>query len=189
MWWTGEKDGVFPNVTIDGEVYWAWGYNAHMVIVIPDRDLVIVHREDTDQANPPTITEAQLGALLWLLLDAAGMENIGDPLSFIDLAQGLHMTAEELNEVLPGSTLWQEESIGELVASIMEDGTLLLTLDGKLLDDGKWWVEDDMLCVAFSNPDIGGGCEYVVLEGGTMKFYGVAGLLSSTYEYSKENQK
>jgi len=189
LWWTGEKDGVFPNVYVEGEVYWAWGYNAHMVVIIPDRNLVIVHREDTDQANPPTISEPQLGALLRMILDAAGMENIGDPLSFLDLAEEKHLTNEELHETLPGSTLWQEVSIGELIVSIMEDGTLSLSLNGTLLEDGEWWLEDDMLCAAFSNPDIGGGCEYLVLEGTTMKFYGDDGLLSSTYEYSKENQK
>jgi len=189
MWWTGEKNGVFPNVYIDEQVYWAWGYNAHLVIVIPDRNLVIVHREDTDQSNPPVIIEAQLGGLLWLILDAAGEENIGESLSFLDLAEGKHLTAEELREVVPGSTLRQDESIGELAASIMEDGTLSLTLDGQLLENGEWWVEDDMLCAAFSNPNIGGGCVYLVLDGTMMKFYGEDGLLTETYEFSKETQK
>jgi CubicO group peptidase (beta-lactamase class C family) len=49
MWWTGVKGGLFPNVEVKEHSFYASGYRGHRVIVLPHRNLVIVHRVDTDR--------------------------------------------------------------------------------------------------------------------------------------------
>ncbi|MEA3438884.1 MAG: serine hydrolase [Chloroflexota bacterium] len=185
MWWTGEDSGVFPHVLIKEHIYWAWGYNAHLVIVMPYRNLVIVHREDTDQTNPPVITEAQFGALLWMILDAVGDKDIGEPPPTIEFAAGKRLTAEEIYDTLAGSTLDQKDSVGEIDAAFTQDGVISIFLDDVLVDDGTWWTEDDKLCVEFTKPEMGGGCVYVVMDGMSVSLYGLDGLLTDVYTYSK----
>ena len=185
MWWTGRNDGVFPNVYIDEEVYWAWGYNAHFVMVFPGRELVIVHRENTDQENPPVISNAQIGTLLWLILGANdGEKNLG-PAPFLDFETGDILSGDELYTTVEGSTLTRSESGYQVEASFLAGGMVSLFLDGQPFDEGEWWVGDDKLCVEFSSPDIGGGCVMLVLDGSTMMFYDEDGVLTETYNYAR----
>ena len=76
---------------------------------------------------------------------------------------------------------------GTPLASFAEDGALPLSVGGSLIDTGKWWVEEDKLCVEFTNPDVGaGGCSYAVLDGCTMRLFDLDGTLSNVFEYSRE---
>lgn len=68
----------------------------------------------------------------------------------------------------------------------MKDGTLSVSLAGTQVDTGKWWVEGDKLCSQFANPDAGGGCNYVVLDGTTIKLYDLDGTLEIKFEYFRE---
>ena len=186
LWWTGNGRGVFPHVLIKEQIYWAWGYNAHLVIVMPYRNLVIVHRENTDQPNPPVITEAQIGALLWMILDAAGDKDIGEPPPTIEFAAGKRLTAEEIYDTLAGSTLSQRGPAGEVEVSLSRDGIISISLDSELVDDGTWWTEDDRLCVEFTKPEMGSGCVYVANNGTSVSLYDLSGFLTDEYTYRKE---
>jgi hypothetical protein len=185
MWWTGVNGGLLPNVQVKEHSYYASGYRGHRVIVLPYRNLVIVHRVNTDGGDV-NLEDAQIGLLLWLILDAAGETEIGEP-PFIESAKGVRLSADNLEETLAGSTVRSGSGAGEIVASFAEDGTLPLSVGGSLIDNGKWWVEDDKLCSQFTNPDLEGtDCGHVVLDGTTMKLFDLEGTLSMKFEYSRE---
>jgi len=185
MWWTGVKGGLFPNVEVKEHSYYASGWGGHEAIVLPYRKLVVVHRVNTDEAGQP-VGMSQIGTLLWLILDAAGETEIGEP-PFIESAKGVRLTADNLQETLAGSTVRSANSSGEIVVSFSEDGTITVSVAGALIDTGKWWTEDDQLCSQFTNPDLGGGgCGHVVLDGTTMKLFDLDGTLSMRFEYSRE---
>jgi CubicO group peptidase (beta-lactamase class C family) len=185
MWWTGVKGGLFPNVEVKEHSYYASGWGGHETIVLPYRNLVVVHRVNTDEAGQ-SVDTTQIGVLLWLILDAAGETEIGES-PFIESAKGLRLTADDLQETVAGSTVRSGSGSGEIVASFAEDGTLLLSVGGTLIDTGEWWVEGDKVCSQFTNPDIGaGGCSYVVLDGTTIKLFDLNGTLETKFEYSRE---
>ncbi len=185
MWWTGVKGGLFPNVEVKEHSYHASGWGGHEAIVLPYRNLVVVHRVNTDEAGQ-SVDTAQIGVLLWLILDAAGETEIGES-PFMESAKGVRLTADNLQETVAGSTVRSGSGSGEIVASFAEDGTLALSVGGSLIDTGKWWVEGDKLCSQFTNPDVGaGGCSYVVLDGTTVKLFDLDGTLSMRLEYSRE---
>jgi CubicO group peptidase (beta-lactamase class C family) len=48
MWWVAECDIHFPQVSVPPGTYSARGAGGHYVVVVPSRDLVVVHRVDTD---------------------------------------------------------------------------------------------------------------------------------------------
>jgi CubicO group peptidase (beta-lactamase class C family) len=185
MWWTGVNGGLFPNVQVKEHSYYASGYRGHRAIVLPYRNLVIVHRVNTNGGDV-NLDDAQIGLLLWLILDAAGETGIGES-PFIGSAKGVRLGADNLQETLAGSTVRSGSGAGEIVASFAEDGTLPLSAGGSLIDTGKWWVEDDKLCVQFTNPDVGaGGCSYVVLDRRTITLFDLDGTLEMKFEYSRE---
>ena len=77
MWWTGVKGGLFPNVEVKEHSYYASGWGGQNAIVLPYRNLVVVHRVNTDEYIK-SVDVSQIGALLWLILDAAGETEIGE---------------------------------------------------------------------------------------------------------------
>ena len=184
MWWTGVKGGLLPNVEVKEHSYYASGYRGHRVIVLPYRNLVIVQRVNTDGGSV-SLDDAQIGLLLWLILDAAGETEIGEA-PFIESAKGVRLTADNLQETIAGSTLQRGSGSDEVVASISKDGTVSVSLNGILMDTGEWWAEDDKLCVEFTSPDLEGGCSLVVLDGLTIKLYDLDGVLEEKFAYSKD---
>jgi CubicO group peptidase (beta-lactamase class C family) len=184
MWWTGVRGGLFPNVVVQEHSYYASGWGGHKVIVLPYRNLVIVHRVDTDRQGQ-SVSVSQIGTLLWLILDAASETEIGEA-PLLEAAKGVRLTAEDLHETLAESTLRAVTSSGELVVSNSEDGSMSVAVAGALIDTGKWWTEGDKLCVQFTNPDLEGGCTFVVLDGTTIKLFDLDGTLSMKFEYSRE---
>jgi CubicO group peptidase (beta-lactamase class C family) len=153
MWWTGVNGGLFPNVRVKEHSYYASGYRGHRVIVLPYRNLVVVHRVNSDGGDV-NLDDAQIGLLLWLILDAAGETEIGEP-PFIESAKGVGLSADTLQETVAGSTVRRGSGPGGIVASFAVDGTLPLSLGGSLIDTGTWWVEGDKLCTQLTNPDVG----------------------------------
>jgi CubicO group peptidase (beta-lactamase class C family) len=185
MWWTGVKGGLFPNVEVKEHSYYASGWGGHRAIVLPSRNLVVVHRVNTDEAGQ-SVDTTQIGVLLWLILDAAGETEIGES-AFIESAKGVRLTADNLQETLAGSTARSASGSGEIVVSFAEDGTMLVSVAGALIDTGKWWVEDDKLCYQFTDPGLEeGGCGHVVLDGTTIKLFDLDGTLEMKLEYSRE---
>jgi CubicO group peptidase (beta-lactamase class C family) len=184
MWWTGTQDGLFPNVQVKEYSYYASGWGGHNVIVLPYRDLVIVHRVNTDREGQ-VVDVSRIGTLVWLILDAAGETEIGEA-PFIESAPGLRLAADDLHVTIAGSTLRSDTSAGELVATASENGTLAVSLAGELIDTGKWWTAGDRFCVEFTSPDLEGSCSYVVLDGTTLKLFDLDGTLAQQFEYSRD---
>jgi CubicO group peptidase (beta-lactamase class C family) len=184
MWWTGVRGGLFPNVYVKGHSFYASGYRGHNVIVLPYRNLVVVHRVNTDQ-QAISVSEGQVGTLLWLILAAVGETGIGEA-PFIEAAKGARLTADNLHRTLAGSTVRSVSDSGRVVAAFSGDGTVSLSLDGMPIDTGRWWTEGDKYCQELS-PDLGGEtCNYVVLDSTTIKFFDLDGTLESTFEYSRD---
>lgn len=184
MWWTGVNGGLFPNVRVKEHSYFASGYRGHRVIVLPYRDLVIVHRVNTDGGGVD-LDDAQIGLLLWLILDAAGEPEIGES-PFIESATGVRLTADKLQETVAGITVRIADGSGDIEVSFAQDGTLSVSLAGTQVDTGNWWVEDDKLCSQFTDPGAEGGCYYVVLDGTTIKLFDLDGVLEIECEYSRK---
>jgi CubicO group peptidase (beta-lactamase class C family) len=68
MWWVAVDGRHIPAVTLSDGSYSARGYGGHYILVIPDYDLVIVHRVNTDIDHSVNAVEA--GLLVSLILDA-----------------------------------------------------------------------------------------------------------------------
>jgi len=181
MWWTGVKGGLFPNVEVKEHSFYASGAGGHRVIVLPYRKLVIVYRVDTDRSNQ-SVTSGQIGRLLWLILAAAGETEIGEDPS-IEAAKGVRLTAANLKETLAGSSIRE----GMSVISISRDGTMSVSLEGKLIDTGKWWTRGDKFCTQFKK--IRGGkkvCSFLVLDGTILKWFYLDGILDGKGFFSRE---
>jgi len=67
LWWVTLNHKLLPNVEISGNAFAATGRGGDYLVVIPDLDLVVVHR-----TNPPlsAVDDDQFGTLLKLILDA-----------------------------------------------------------------------------------------------------------------------
>ena len=71
MWWAVHKNNKlphFPNVELNEGTYSARGAGGHYIVVIPERDMVVVHRVNTFEYN--RVSGGQFGQLLKLILDA-----------------------------------------------------------------------------------------------------------------------
>jgi CubicO group peptidase (beta-lactamase class C family) len=67
LWWVTLNHRLFPNVEISGNAFAGTGRAGDYLVIIPDLDLVVVHR-----TNPPlsVVDDEQFGTLLKLILDA-----------------------------------------------------------------------------------------------------------------------
>jgi hypothetical protein len=180
MWWTGTGKGFFPNVTVKGHSYYASGANAHKVIVLPYRNLVIVHREDTDNPDPnpdKRMSASHVGVLLWLILDAAGEKGIGDA-PLIDAAKGVRLTTDTLRTTLAGST-FVYRSAGETQRAFFGTNGEMVETKGKSSEPestGKWWTKGDVLVWQIDgSSDPKPSHRRLVLEGKTLKFFKLDG--------------
>jgi CubicO group peptidase (beta-lactamase class C family) len=180
MWWTGEGTGGFPNVDEGPGSYYASGAYGQNVIVMPARNLIVVHRVDSDAGD--SVDEVSIGTLLWMILDAAGEAGIGDP-PLLERAEGTRLTADTLPQALQTSTLKVMQSGEDIVATYGPDQTLSVSLNGAPLVEGRWWVEGDHYCHDLG-PEYGGRqCSQVVLNGNRLMWFDLDGYLSMTFEY------
>jgi hypothetical protein len=58
-------------------MFFAFGLGAQFIFVLPPAGLVIVHTVDMAPATWPDIGNRQIARLLWLILSAAGIKDIG----------------------------------------------------------------------------------------------------------------
>ena len=112
MWWTGTKGGLITNVVVKDHSYLASGAGVNKLIILPYRNLVMVHRVDTFKGLP-TQMPSQVGRLMWLILDAAGEKNIGEDPS-IEANKGELLTSEQLKNVLKNGTAWVATNTGPI---------------------------------------------------------------------------
>ena len=69
MWWVGANGKFYPEVTLPDGSFAAHGYRGHKVLVVPQWDLVIVHRVDTFEAEG-SVSTTNFGKLVKLILNA-----------------------------------------------------------------------------------------------------------------------
>jgi CubicO group peptidase (beta-lactamase class C family) len=69
MWWVGREGILFTNACVPRGTFAARGYRGHFAVVLPEQDIVIVHRVDSDQ-DGRRVNRAQFGAILDRLLEA-----------------------------------------------------------------------------------------------------------------------
>ena len=188
MWWTGVEGGLFPNVRVKEHSFFASGYRGQRVIVLPYRNLVIVHRVDTDSSSVD-IGNREIGSLLWLILDAAGETEIGDA-PVVEAAEGIQVTADNLHETWGESTIWHLDGPEEqYITSYAPDGALTFTAreSGELVDTGEWWAEGEKVCRQWRELDGGEkACFYVVLDGTTLQWFDLDGILAGKVDFSRE---
>ena len=135
MWWTGNKTGLYENVHLNGHSYAAAGWGGHRMVVLPWRNLIVVHRVNTDQPGD-AVENHQFGRLLWHILDAAGESGIG-PKPTLEAAAGRLLYDRQLNEILPGSTIKGPD----FLVNLTPDYRFELWSDGKKTDTGSWGAE------------------------------------------------
>jgi len=68
MWWIAVDGKLLPGLQLEDGAYTASGYNGHFILVIPNLDLVIVHRVNTDINNK--VSGLQFAMLVGMILDA-----------------------------------------------------------------------------------------------------------------------
>lgn len=72
MWWVVHRGNLYPHlphVRLENGAYSAWGSGGHHMFVIPDKDMVVVHRVNTF-IRGNRVTNAEMGRLLQMILDA-----------------------------------------------------------------------------------------------------------------------
>lgn len=69
MWWVAVDGKHFPGMIVDGGTYSARGAYGQHLVVIPRRDLVVVHRVDSDTPGR-NVSDSQFGRLLRMILEA-----------------------------------------------------------------------------------------------------------------------
>jgi len=176
MWWTGTAGGLFPHVNVAGDSYYAAGYRGHRVVVLPYRDLVVVHRVDTFR-EMNEVSDEEFGVLLWRILDAAGETEIGEA-PFIEWASGVRLDRDALRATIPGSRLSGWDGPTPVTVMNHPDSELSILFDGTATFDGTWSVEGDAYCVDVPDADHIGGCFHAVLDGVDLRLFGPDGTLA-----------
>lgn len=196
MWNTGDGSSLFSNfknVTFRDRVFGHSGLGVHFLIVVPYRDLVVVHRVDTDEPGPYPEGH-QLGRLMWLILDAAGETGLGDDPA-IEAAKGVRVTAEVLDELLGTDGVVLRDTVGiglvedddaPMVVTLFPDHTMTIQVKGWLEDEGTWWTEDDKVCSRWQTFRGGGtSCRDWFVDGQTVRRFDSDGTLTNTFALSR----
>jgi CubicO group peptidase (beta-lactamase class C family) len=77
MWWTRFGGGFAPGMTAPESLFFAFGLGSQFIFVLPSHDLVVVHTVDMARDKWPDIGNRQIARLLWLILAAAGIDDLG----------------------------------------------------------------------------------------------------------------
>ena len=188
LWWIGFPDNNgAPTVKVPPGTFAAMGAEGQYAFVIPSYDIVIVHRINSDvpigplpgqrKAEPTT---PQLARLLWLILSAAGDNDVGPDVSLAHAA-GNRLAGEALKTALTGATL----SVGEMLSGgpylwqLRADGTLSVLAGAEQRErfKGSWRVDDDRYCRTLNEPNAREICFSVVASGSGLQFFGADGLM------------
>ena len=183
MWWVGEGAGAFPNVDEGPGSYYASGAYGQAIIIMPARNLVVVHRADALAGD--SVADEKIGTLLWLILDAAGHTNIGDPV-LLERAVGERLTKETLPQVLQGSMLRGRIGGMEVLLAYDRADTVTTYLNGTPVAEGRWWLEGDYLCQGADPRGDTAECAQLLLNGSQLTEFDLDGYAEWTFEYSQQ---
>ncbi len=183
MWWTGVNGGLFQNVVLRKHSYYASGWGGQKIIVLPYRNLVVVHRGNTDWFGKQP-APYQIGRLLWHILDAAGETDIGEEPN-IEAATGVRLNEEDLNKLFAAKTKWHGPNTGifpggdSLVFICSQNGALTFSPGSNIKFTGKWWISGDKF-----NFNILGMKDYfhVIQNGERIKFFDSTGTLFGRFD-------
>jgi len=174
MWWTGFANDFVPFVSLPRGTFYAHGFGAQYVFVIPEHDIVIVHTVDMEQDNWPWIDDGKISRLIWLVLTAAGAKDIG-PDTSLAAAAAHRCEGDALRDALAGTTLRFAERAtdGPYFLQLAADGAASLTKGQarQLAFTGKWWVEGDKLCRGWDHFSPRYDCWSVAIDGTTVSLY------------------
>lgn len=77
MWWTRFGGDFAPSLKTPESMFFAYGIGAQFLFVLPAHGLVIVHTVDMTRDKWPDIGNPQIARLVWLILAAADIKDIG----------------------------------------------------------------------------------------------------------------
>ena len=179
MWWIGFlRDMGAPTVKVPPGTFEAMGAEGQYAFVIPAYDLVIVHRINSDipasQRNEPP-TFQQMARLLWLVLSAAGDNDVGPDITLAH-ASGTRLEGDALKASLAGKTLSVGQSLagGPYAWKIRADGTLSILAGAERRErwSGKWGIDDrGRYCRTLNEPRAREFCFAVVANQGRLQFF------------------
>ncbi len=188
LWWIGfpNYNGA-PTVNVPPGTFAAMGAEGQYAFVIPALDLVFIHRINSDipvgtlpGQRKPEPTFPQLARLLWLLLSAAGDNDVGPDIS-VAHAAGDHLAGEALKTALAGANL----SLGEVLEGgpytwqLGADGvlTVLAGAERRQSYTGTWHIDNDRYCRTLKLPNASEACFSVVANKSRLQFYDADGLM------------
>lgn len=147
MWWSGFASDWAPTVTLPEGTFYALGFGSQYLFVVPSLDLVVVHTVDLERERWPWISDFQIGRLMWLILSAANVRDVGPNTSSAAAALA---SGEGLRTSLSGKTLRYADDApdGPYYMRFSADGAASLQKgpDRKQSYSGKWWLDGAKLC-------------------------------------------
>jgi hypothetical protein len=173
MWWSGFRSVWARTVTLPQGTFFALGFGSQYLFVIPAHDLIVVHTVDMERGRWPWVSDAQIKRLMWLILSAARVGDIGPDTS---AAAADLLSGEGLKAALSGKAL--------RYADVAPDGPYFMRLnfDGtaspqkgsarKQAYSGKWWVNGAKLCRGWDQFHPRFDCWPVAISGSTVSLYG-----------------
>ncbi|MCC7272143.1 MAG: serine hydrolase, partial [Alphaproteobacteria bacterium] len=191
LWWVGFADlGRVPTVRLPPGSFSAQGYRGQFAFVMPALDLVVVHRVNSDGLTDPTgvVPDVrEVGRLLWLVLTAAGVPDVG-PDGSLAAASGARPSGEALRGALAGTTLALEaRGIGAMRLTLRRDGIAEYRRDAAAaVETGTWSIEGDRLCRGRSPFNRRAACHTVVLDGARADLFDANGLLEFAAVVSRD---
>ena len=179
LWWTGPiNSGVAPSVTLPRGTFFAQGSGGQYAIVIPEHDLVVVHR--AAHVAEGGVSMGQVGRLLWLVLDAGGFPDIG-PDASIEAAPGARANGDALSRLLAGKTLFYGDTAmgGPYRIRIGVDGRVALLRGSEPVevDTGTWRISADQFCRDWKKIRPSPMCFAVVGDGSKVQLFDRMGLM------------
>jgi CubicO group peptidase (beta-lactamase class C family) len=173
MWWSGFASDWAPTVTLPEGTFYALGFGSQYLFIIPALDLVVVHTVDLERERWPWISDFQIGRLMWLILSAANVRDVGPDTSSATAALA---SGEVLRTSLSGKTLRYAENApdGPYLMRLSTDGVASLQKgpDRKQAYSGKWWLDGAKLCRGWDKFHPHFDCWPVSVEGEKISLYG-----------------
>jgi hypothetical protein len=178
LWWVGFADNsIVPIVKLPPGTFFAWGAGGQFAFVMPAYDSVVVNRAPHLADGGPSLRE--IGRLLWLILDAEGLQDIG-PDASIEAAHGPREDGAGLAQLLPGKTLIFGEAAteGPFRVRLNSDGSAVALKgpEATVNDSGSWNISGDKLCREWQKIRPVHACFAVVRDGERAEFFDRHGL-------------
>lgn len=173
LWWSGFASDYAPTVTLPEGTFYALGFGSQYLFVLPAQDIVIVHLVDMEREHWPWVSDFQIGRLIWLILSAAHVDDIGPDTS---VATAALSSADVLKGSLSGKTLRYAETApdGPYFMRLASDGTASLQKGAarKQTYSGKWWVDGNKFCRGWDQFHPRFDCWPVAINSSTISLYG-----------------